>query len=371
MSFLKEYIENLRELVNLDAGTANTAGVTRAAQIMKGHFESIGFTCELVDFGPRVGAGLLARNKPDATHYDVLFNAHLDTVFPDGTAAARPFSIEGFLARGPGCADCKAGVLSIFYALKMARPEDLERLSIAVAYNPDEETGSLFSDSWLSALGEKSDCALVCEAARPNGELVRARKGISIYTVKFTGRAAHAGNNPQDGRSALLAAARFVLEADKRNDFKNGSTITAGILHSGTVSNVIPENAYVEFDTRYWTNEEQQRQKAALKELAARNWGEDIVTTFEQNTFKAAMPFSDATKALVEKMSAAAREVGFTAEFVEAGGASDGNNLALMGTPVIDGCGPSGGGYHTDHEYLRLDTVEERSLMLKKFLELL
>ena len=96
MSFLKEYIEDLRELVNLDAGTANTAGVTRAAQIMKGHFESIGFTCELVDFGPRVGAGLLARNKPDATHYDVLFNAHLDTVFPDGTAAARPFSIEAF-----------------------------------------------------------------------------------------------------------------------------------------------------------------------------------------------------------------------------------------------------------------------------------
>ena len=94
---------------------------------------------------------------------------------------------------------------------------------------------------------------------------MRARKGISIYTVKFTGRAAHAGNNPQDGRSALLAAARFVLEADKLNDFKNGSTLTAGILHSGTVSNVIPENAYVEFDTLYWTNEEQQRQKAALK----------------------------------------------------------------------------------------------------------
>ena len=371
MAFLKEFIEDLQELVNLDAGTANTAGVTKAAEIMKRHFESIGFHCELIDFGPRVGQGLLATNKPQADHYDVLFNAHLDTVFPDGTAAARPFSIEGFLAHGPGCADCKAGVLSIFYALKLARPEDLERLSIAVAYNPDEETGSLFSNTWLSKLGAKSSCALVCEAARPKGELVRSRKGISIYTVKFLGRAAHAGNNPQDGRSALLAAARFVLEADKLNDYEKGSTISAGILHAGTVSNVIPENAYVEFDTRYWTNEEQQRQKAALEDLAKKNWGEDVVTTFEQNTFKPAMPLSDATKDLVEKITMAAERVGFTAKFVDAGGASDGNNLALMGTPVIDGCGPAGGDYHTDHEYLRLDTVEERSLMLKAFLELI
>ncbi len=371
MSFLQKYIEDLRELVNLDAGTANTAGVTKAAEIMFRHFESIGFHCELIDFGPRVGAGLLATNKPNADHYDVLFNAHLDTVFPNGTAAARPFSIEGFLARGPGCADCKAGVLSIFYALKHARAEDLERLSIAVAYNPDEETGSLFSNAWLSSLGEKSSCALVCEAARPNGALVRSRKGISIYTVKFLGRAAHAGNNPQDGRSALLAASRFVLEADKLNDYEKGSTITAGIFRAGTVSNVIPENAYVEFDSRYWTNEEQQRQKEALRTLAEQNWGEDVVTTFEQNTFKPAMPLSEATKALAEKISKAAEEVGFTTEFVDAGGASDGNNLALMGTPVIDGCGPAGGDFHTDHEYLRLDTVEPRSLMLKKFLELL
>lgn len=371
MSFLKEYIEDLKELVNLDAGTANTAGVTQAAEIMKRHFDSIGFQCELVDLGPRVGRGLLARNKPQANHYDVLFNAHLDTVFPNGTAAARPFSIEGFLAHGPGCCDCKAGVLSIFYALKLARPEDLERLSIAVAYNPDEETGSLFSNAWLTNLAAQSSCALVCEGARANGELVRSRKGISIYTVKFIGRAAHAGNNPQDGRSALLAAARFVLEADKLNNFEAGSTITAGILRAGTVSNVIPEHAYVEFDTRYWTNEEQVRQKEALKALAEKNWGEDIVTTFEQSTFKPAMPLSEATKDLVEKISQAATEVGFTARFVDAGGASDGNNLALMGTPVIDGCGPAGGDYHTDHEFLRLDTVEERTLMLKKFLELI
>jgi len=371
MAFLNDYIEDLRELVSFDSGTSCVEGVTHAAEIMQRHFESIGFHCSIADLSDQVGHGLLATNKPDADHYDVLFNAHLDTVFPAGTAAARPFSIDGFLAHGPGCADCKAGVLAIFYAMKLARPEDLERLSIAVAYNPDEETGSLFSNTWLADLAGRSKRALVCEGARANGELVRSRKGISIYTVTFLGRSAHAGNNPQDGRSALLAASRFVLEADKLNNFEAGSTITAGVMHSGTVSNVIPEEAYVEFDTRYWTNEDQRVQREALQELASRNWGEDIVTTFEQNTYKPAMPLSDATKELVDQITQAAKAVGFEAKFVDAGGASDGNNMAKMGTPVIDGCGPAGGAFHTDREFLRLDTVEERTLMLKKFLELI
>ena len=111
MALLDDYIKDLAPLVNLDCGTCNTAGVTRAAEIMKGYFESIGFTCELIDLGPKAGRGLLARNKPHADHYDVLLNGHLDTVFADGTAAARPFSIDGDFAHGPGCADCKGGIL--------------------------------------------------------------------------------------------------------------------------------------------------------------------------------------------------------------------------------------------------------------------
>ena len=142
MSVLDSYMKDLAELVNKDRGTANIAGVTEAAKIMKGHLESIGFKADLVDLGPNAGNGLFATNKPNADRYDVLFNAHLDTVFPDGTAAARPLTVKGDRAYGPGCSDCKSGVLAIYYALKAARPEDLERLSIAVALNPDEETGS-------------------------------------------------------------------------------------------------------------------------------------------------------------------------------------------------------------------------------------
>ena len=209
MALLDDYIKDLAPLVNLDCGTCNTAGVTRAAEIMKGYFESIGFTCELIDLGPKAGRGLLARNKPHADHYDVLLNGHLDTVFADGTAAARPFSIDGDFAHGPGCADCKGGILAAYYACKTARPKDLERLSICCAFNPDEEIGSTSSHEWLASIGARSKCALIVECARAGGELVRSRKGVADLKVVFRGRSAHAGNNPQDGANANVAAMRF------------------------------------------------------------------------------------------------------------------------------------------------------------------
>lgn len=206
MFCLNDYLRDLQEVVDLDCGSSNCAGVTRAAEIMKRRFDAIGFAAELVDLGSQAGRGLFAVNQPNADHYDVLFNAHLDTVYPDGTAALRPFTVGKERISGAGCADCKAGVVAIFHALKNARPQDINRLSIAVAYNPDEEISSVSSGAWLSSLAQKSRLAVVCEPGRPNGAFVRSRKGRAVWEVVFRGVAAHAGNNPQDGRSAILAA---------------------------------------------------------------------------------------------------------------------------------------------------------------------
>lgn len=102
MSMLEEYVRDLAELVNRDCGTANCAGVTSAAEVMKRHFESIGWEAELVDLGPTAGRGLICRNKPGSTECDVIFNAHLDTVFPDGTAARAPLLHRGHDGSRPG-----------------------------------------------------------------------------------------------------------------------------------------------------------------------------------------------------------------------------------------------------------------------------
>ena len=371
MSVLDSYMKDLAELVNKDRGTANIAGVTEAAKIMEGHLESIGFKADLVDLGPNAGNGLFATNKPNADHYDVLFNAHLDTVFPDGTAAARPLTVKGDRAYGPGCSDCKSGVLAIYYALKAARPEDLERLSIAVALNPDEETGSKASSAWLKGIAAKSSRALVFEAARAGGQLVRSRKGSTNYIVTFHGKASHAGNAPYKGANANIAAMRFALAAAGLADVDKGTTVNPGVIEGGSAPNVISEKCVVKLDTRYWNNEDDKYLDDGINKLAAAVWAPGVTQTIERVSHSNAMPLSDATKELVAQITEAAKLEGFDIDWVDAGGASDGNHMAEAGLPVIDGCGPAGGEFHCDREFLRLDTVEERIRMITRFLSLI
>ncbi len=368
---LDAFINDLRPLVNIDCGTANTAGVTKIAEMMKAHYDSIGFHTELVDLGPKAGKGLFATNKPDTKEYDVLFNAHMDTVFPDGTAAVRPLSIKGDRAYGPGCSDCKSGVLAIFYALKAARKEDLDRLAIAVAYNPDEETGSLSSSKWLLSLAAKSKRALVFEAARAGGELVRSRKGSATYQVEFKGVSSHAGNSPYVGANANVAAMRFALAAYGLADVNAGTTINPGIIQGGSASNVISDRCLVKLDVRYWNPQDDALIHSQLMKLAEATWAPRVTQEISRVSHGPAMPFSEATKELVDQITQAAKLEGFDIEWVDAGGASDGNHMAETNIPVIDGCGPAGAEFHCDREYLRLDTVEERIRMISRFLQLI
>lgn len=369
MSMLEEYVRDLAELVNRDCGTTNCAGVTSAAEVMKRHFESIGWEAKLVDLGPTAGRGLICRNKPGSTECDVIFNAHLDTVFPDGTAAARPFSIEGTTAHGPGCSDCKSGVLAIFYACRNARPEDLERLSVWCVFNPDEELGSRASKEWLRELSTHAKAALVFEAARAGGELVRSRKGSSNIRFTFKGLTAHAGNNPQDGRNANVAAMRLALAACELDDKARGTTVNPGLIHGGTGANIISDHAEVTLDLRFWNDEDGRELISKIRALAEKTWVEGVTQTVEQLSYSPAMPLSENTRALVEKITDAASEAGFDAKWVEAGGASDGNHMAEAGIPVVDGCGPAGGGFHSEREFLRLETVEERINMIVNLLK--
>lgn len=371
MSLLEDFLRDLAPLVNHDCGTHNYAGVTKNAEIMKAHFESIGFHCELVDLGPDAGKGLIARNKPNADHYDIFFNAHLDTVFPDGTAAKRHLTVDGNRAHGPGCSDCKSGVLTPYYACKFADPKDLERLSICVCYNPDEETGSNHSSKWLAAEGKKAKYVLICEAARANGALVRSRKGSSSYLITFHGKTAHAGNNPQDGHNANVAAMRFALAAYNLADPKVGTTVNPGVITGGTAPNVISALATVKLDIRFWKDPDGANLDAWIRELAGRTWVPGVTQEITLLSHLPAMPLSADTKELVAKITEAARLEGFTADWVDAGGGSDGNHIAEMGVPVVDGCGPAGGGFHTEEEFLCLDTVEERIRMNVRLLSLI
>ena len=369
---LETYLKDLEEVVNIDCGSSTCAGVTRVAEIMKRHYDSIGFATELVDLGDKAGKGLFATNKPGAEKFDIMFNAHLDTVFPEGTVAARPFRVADGKVYGPGCADCKAGVIAIFHALKNARREDLDRLAIAVCYNPDEEVSSLSSREWLAGMARKCTRAIVSEPGRASGAFVRSRKGRSVWNVTFHGVAAHAGNNPQDGRSAVLAAAKFTIAATELQDLEGkGTSVTVGVIQGGTVCNTVPETCVIKIDTRRWNDEDGREIDEGIEALARQNWGDGITVEAVRLSVSPAMPCTNKTKELVEIINEAARLEGFDATWVDAGGGSDANRIAQVGTPVVDGIAPAGGCFHSEREYLRVDTIENRTRMLSRILTLL
>ena len=331
---VQEFLKDLEKVVNVDAGTACTEGVKQVAETFKQHYEGIGFTARLVDLGDKVGPALFATNKPEATHYDVMLNAHLDTVFPAGTVAVRPMSIKGDRAYGPGVLDCKAGCMTIFYALKNLPKETLDKLSILVACNPDEETGSVSSHDWLKECASKSDRALIFEPAREGGELVCARKGSSTYKITFHGVSAHAGNNPERGRDAIYAMVKFIAAVKELADWDRGITLNFGMVRGGTVANVVADFA-------------------------------------ETELHHGAMPLSEATKAMAGLIEEAAKLEGFDIAWVKAGGASDGNTTASMGVPTLDGLGPVGGEMHCDREYLEINSIEKHIKVAERFLTLI
>ena len=365
---LVAYRQELAELVNIDSGTADIAGVATMAERMAEKYRALGWHVEFADLGSVVGPGVMATNKPGAAQYDVLLVGHLDTVFPHGTAAARPFTEEEGVARGPGVADMKSGLLSMFYALRHLDAATLERLAICVVLNPDEEISSVHSHAWIGTYAQRSNCVLVFEGARADGSLVNARKGVGIYEIEFKGVAAHAGNDHPKGRSAVVELAHWILALNPLTDYAAGTTVNVGIVKGGTVSNVVPETAYAKVDIRYWKTSEFERVEQKLLQLQQTPFTPDVRVELKRRSFKPAMELLPGSQALMQVVGAAAAAVGESIGWVAVGGGSDANYTAALGVPSLDGFGPIGGNYHGEQEFLMLDSVIPRIRLVQEVL---
>ncbi len=365
---LDAYRQELEYLVNIDSGTTDIAGVTQMAEWMAKRYRSLGWYVEQADLGPTVGPGVMATNKPGAEHFDVLLVGHLDTVFAPGTAAVRPFAVEGEMARGPGVADMKSGLLSMLHALRHLDAETRDRLAICVVLNPDEEVSSVHSHAWIGTYAKRSDCVLVFEGARADGSLVNARKGVGIYEIEIKGVAAHAGNDHQKGRSAVVELAHWILALSPLTEYAAGTTVNVGIVKGGTVSNVVPEAAYAKVDIRYWKTSEFERIEQKLLQWQKTPFTPDVRVELKRRSFKPAMELSPGAEALMQVVEAAAAAVGESIGWVAVGGGSDANYTSALGVPSLDGFGPIGGNYHGEKEFLMLGSVIPRIRLVQELL---
>jgi glutamate carboxypeptidase len=285
----------------------------------------------------------------------------MDTVFPDGTAVARPFRIDGHMGTGPGISDMKAGLLAGFLAVDVLREARSGwRPNVTFVCNPDEEIGSPFSKPTIQEVARDVDACFVLEAGRENGNIVSARKGMATVRIRTTGLAAHAGVEPERGRSAILDAAHKVTALHSLNARWADVSVNVGVVAGGTRPNVVPADCQLEVDIRA---SDDAAYDSALEEVS-RIASEPVVagTSSAVVVLQAHRPMmkGPATGRLVALVQDISRQLGYEVSDQATGGASDGNTTSAMGVPTLDGLGPVGGAPHSEDEWLDVSSIVQR-----------
>jgi glutamate carboxypeptidase len=363
---LPRYLAELEALVNIDCGSYTPAGVNRVADAVTASLRELGASVERIAHQPAAGEpqlGDLVIGHLPGDGPRLLLIGHMDTVFDPGTAAARPFSVSGERALGPGTSDMKGGLLAGLHALAALQAAG-ERPAVTFVANPDEEIGSIFSTPHIRRMAGEHDVALVLESARATGEIVSARKGIADLEVTFSGRAAHAGVEPEKGRSAILAAARQVVAIHALNGRWPSVTLNAGVIAGGTRPNVVPASCRLQLDLRAATQSEFDQANAEVERLVAEPMLDGVSAELRRMALHPVMERTPGTARLAELAIAMAGELGFTLRDTSTGGASDANTTSHAGLPSLDGLGPIGGDDHSADEWLDLGSVVPRTALL-------
>ncbi|TFG69403.1 MAG: M20 family peptidase [Thermomicrobiales bacterium] len=364
---LPALLADLQHLVDIDCGSYTPDGVDEVGRWVGAFMADLGADVEVrPDPTGRLGATVIGTFLGQADGRRVLLIGHMDTVFDPGTVAERPFRIDDGIAHGPGVTDMKSGLLGGLYALKAIIGErgglPFERL-VFIA-NPDEEIGSPTSTPHIREIAADADAALVLECARANGDIVSARKGILDARLIIHGRAAHAGVEPEKGRSAILEAARIVAEIHALNGRWPGVTFNVGLIDGGSRPNVVAERCSLEVDVRATTRTELETAEAEIHRIAEASQVPDTTVEYEPLARWWPMEKLERSGRLVEHAQAVAEVLGFGVVDTSTGGASDANTTSGMGIPSLDGLGPIGGNDHAPTEYLEVDSIVPRTTLL-------
>jgi glutamate carboxypeptidase len=289
---------------------------------------------------------------------------HYDTVWSLGTLERIPFSVDAEgVARGPGCFDMKGGITVLYFALRALAERGLKPARrLQVLFTSDEEIGSPSSRPLIEATARGAAVAYVLESPLPGGTLKTARKGTGDYLVRITGRAAHAGVEPQKGISATGELARQILALHALNDYAVGTTVNVGVVHGGTRPNVVAAEAEAHVDVRVETLAEADRIDAAIRGLQPQLPGARLEV--EGGLNRPPMERSAAMAALFERARTIAAAMGVDLREGSTGGGSDGNFTAAMGVPTLDGLGAEGEGAHAAHEHVQTVSFPRRAALM-------
>ena len=295
----------------------------------------------------------------------ILMVGHTDTVHSRGSLSERPWRREAGKIYGPGIFDMKANcALAIEVLRTLVELQATPAYAVSIVLTCDEEVGSLSGWPLIEKVAktEPARCAFVMEPPASGGRVKTSRKGTGIFAIKVEGKAAHAGLEPEKGASAILELARQTEQLHAINLSGSGITLNVGVVHGGTRSNVVAAEAQGEIDVRFSTEAESQEIERILSSLKPIDERTKVFVSGGIN--RPPMERTAAVVELFEKARAIAADLDFDLGEAQVGGASDGNFLAAMGIPVLDGLGISGDGAHAVHEHIEADDIARRGALI-------
>ncbi len=358
----------------VNSGTGHLEGLATVAALLADAFAALPGELRLVEPEPVTaiaadgsergidhGKHLHLAVRPGANRR-ILLTGHMDTVFAAGDPFQTLREIEPGVINGPGVADMKSGIAIMLAALSALEAEGTS-LGYDVLINSDEETGSASSAKPIAELARGKVAALTYEpAALPDGTLAGARPGSGNFSFIVTGKSAHAGRNPDDGRNALLAAAALALRLAEAK--APGLSVNPAKIDGGGPNNVVSDHAVLRVNLRPATPADEALAKTliddAVAEIAARH---DVRIHIHGSFGRPPKPLDARAETLFGLVRDAGRDLGQTIGWQATGGVCDGNNIAACGVPVVDTMGARGGAIHSPQEYLIVASLAERAAL--------
>lgn len=357
----------------INSGSRNLVGLADVAGLLADAFSALPGELALVDAAPveamaadgrlnpiEHGRNLHLKVRPDAP-VQLLFTGHMDTVFAADHDFQKVFWREAGVLGGPGVADMKSGLAVMLAALRAIEGAGVAQLGYEVVINSDEEVGSPGSAALIAEAARGKKAALTYEpSALPDGTLAGARPGSGNFSIRISGRSAHAGRNPDEGRNAVLAAADLALRLAAAR--RNGLAVNPAKIEGGGPNNVVPDHAVLRVNLRPRTPELQAAAQRVLDELVAAVAAKHDVTIHVHGGFaRAPKPLDPKAEQLFGLVKRAGADLGQAISWQESGGVCDGNNIAACGVPVVDTMGARGGAIHSSDEFLIVDSLVERA----------
>lgn len=362
----EEMVSLWKEVVTMEGGPHEKEGINKVAARFKKILDGEGAASRTIEF-EKAGSMLIGEIGENHSKPGIIFLGHMDTAIAAGAIAERPFTIKDGKAYGPGVLDMKGGIVAALYAVKALKSIGYDSRSIKVLLAGDEEVLHANSNApdLLMKEAKGYGAAFNMETGFVDDGIVVGRKGVSRIMMEVKGVAAHAGNDPENGRSAILEIAHKIIDVQKLTDWEKGITFNVGVMQGGKTSTAIPDYAKIFIDVRYKNPDNLPEFIKQLEDVGNKTYIEGTTTTVTFMDGMKPMKTTDGVKQLFEVVKKAYEENGFGTPYAKmVGGASDSAYTVLAGVPTVCSMGVKGGRNHSPEEYAIVESLFERAKLL-------